>query len=232
MSPPAHIPHIPSRADGAQARQRLLDAALRLFAAHGYKKTSTREIAEAAGVNLGAIAYYFGDKANLYKTAVDSACCNTDGGVIQPADCTPCLDLTQPLEAVLHQMFVMFMTPLKQGERIQLMMRIHYREMVEPSGALLENPYADMIPFYAGLQQLICLHLERAAPDADTTRLTQAILGMGTHFYASQDMIEALSPGFFTDPEGIDTLAARLGCWATGMIRAEQQRRAPPENTP
>ena len=55
------------RSDGEQSRERLLHAALRLFAHQGYERTSTREIAEAAAANVAAISYYFGDKAGLYK---------------------------------------------------------------------------------------------------------------------------------------------------------------------
>ncbi|MEY2862216.1 MAG: hypothetical protein RL392_2674, partial [Pseudomonadota bacterium] len=60
-------PTKPLRSDGAEARNRLLDAAMRLFAEHGFAKTSTRDIAEAAQVNISSISYYFGDKAGLYR---------------------------------------------------------------------------------------------------------------------------------------------------------------------
>ena len=53
----------------AQARQRLVQAALRLFAEVGFARASTRAICEAAGVNLSAIRYYFGDKFGLYRAA-------------------------------------------------------------------------------------------------------------------------------------------------------------------
>ena len=52
----------PLRSDGVEARNRLLDAALALFAEKGFAKTSTREIAAAAQVNIASISYYFGDK--------------------------------------------------------------------------------------------------------------------------------------------------------------------------
>ena len=55
------------RSDGEQSRERLLHAALALFAQQGFAKTSTREIAEAAGTNLAAIKYFCGDKAGLYR---------------------------------------------------------------------------------------------------------------------------------------------------------------------
>jgi AcrR family transcriptional regulator len=57
------------RSDGEQSRERLLHSAIRLFAEQGYAKTSTRELAQAAGTNAAAIGYYFGDKAGLYRAA-------------------------------------------------------------------------------------------------------------------------------------------------------------------
>ena len=59
----------PTRTDGVEARNRLLAAALKLFAEKGFANTSTRQLAAAAGVNIAAISYYFGDKAGLYRAA-------------------------------------------------------------------------------------------------------------------------------------------------------------------
>ena len=59
----------PVRADGVDTRDRLLHVALKLFAEQGFAKTSIREISLAAGTNVAAIAYYFGDKAGLYRAA-------------------------------------------------------------------------------------------------------------------------------------------------------------------
>jgi TetR/AcrR family transcriptional regulator, regulator of cefoperazone and chloramphenicol sensitivity len=50
--------------------RRILETALALFAAEGFDGTSTREIAERAGVNLPAIQYYFGSKEGLYRAAI------------------------------------------------------------------------------------------------------------------------------------------------------------------
>ena len=50
-------------------RDRLLRVAVEVFGRHGFEGTSTRALAEAAGVNLQAIAYYFGGKEGLYRAA-------------------------------------------------------------------------------------------------------------------------------------------------------------------
>ncbi len=48
-------------------RKKLLRTAARLFAQKGFSGTSVRDIVTAAGVNVSAIHYYFGDKRNLYR---------------------------------------------------------------------------------------------------------------------------------------------------------------------
>ncbi len=52
-------------------RGRILEAAAPLFAAEGFAGTSTRAIAQAAGVNIATLAYHFGDKQGLYAALVD-----------------------------------------------------------------------------------------------------------------------------------------------------------------
>jgi AcrR family transcriptional regulator len=54
-------------------RERILAAALEVFAEHGFDGARTREIAERADANLGLIKYYFDDKERLWKEAVARA---------------------------------------------------------------------------------------------------------------------------------------------------------------
>ncbi|MGA1863301.1 TetR/AcrR family transcriptional regulator [Deferribacter thermophilus] len=48
-------------------REKIIFAALELFAEKGYKKTSIAEICSKAGVNIASVNYYFRSKANLYR---------------------------------------------------------------------------------------------------------------------------------------------------------------------
>jgi AcrR family transcriptional regulator len=58
-------------------RQRLLEAAGEVFAEKGFKGGTVREIIQRAGVNLGAVNYYFRDKEALYIDAVKAAACGS-----------------------------------------------------------------------------------------------------------------------------------------------------------
>jgi len=49
----------------------ILDAAEELIAVNGYRSTTTRMIAEEAGVNVAMLSYYFGSKEQLLKELID-----------------------------------------------------------------------------------------------------------------------------------------------------------------
>ncbi|MFD2672534.1 TetR/AcrR family transcriptional regulator [Marinicrinis sediminis] len=48
------------------AKQRILLAARKCFAAYGFDRTSVRQICEEAGVNVALVSYHFGGKENLF----------------------------------------------------------------------------------------------------------------------------------------------------------------------
>lgn len=52
-----------------ETAQKILESASALFMQKGYKSVTTRDIADAAGVNLGLIPYYYSTKLNLARIA-------------------------------------------------------------------------------------------------------------------------------------------------------------------
>jgi AcrR family transcriptional regulator len=52
-------------------RDCLVEAALQVFASHGFEGATTREIARRAGVALAALPYHFNTKEALWKAAAD-----------------------------------------------------------------------------------------------------------------------------------------------------------------
>jgi AcrR family transcriptional regulator len=58
-------------ARGAETRQRIVETALDVFGAYGFEETSTRLIADRAGVNLAALHYYFAGKQGLYRACAE-----------------------------------------------------------------------------------------------------------------------------------------------------------------
>ncbi|MFD6279143.1 TetR family transcriptional regulator, partial [Streptomyces sp. NPDC060209] len=71
-APEPAVQRRPGSHDPAGNRRAVLDAARRLFGAHGYKGVGVRAIAAEAGVTPGLVMAYFGTKDGLFRAAVGS----------------------------------------------------------------------------------------------------------------------------------------------------------------
>ncbi|MCP4626098.1 MAG: TetR/AcrR family transcriptional regulator [bacterium] len=77
---PSNPGQIPKKANkngltkGAQTRQRILNAARRVFARHPYRAASIRMIASEAGMEHGAIRYHFARKSEIFEEIVQTEC--------------------------------------------------------------------------------------------------------------------------------------------------------------
>lgn len=67
------------KTDDPEARAKILAAAERLFAEHGFAGVGIRQIAAAAGVNGAMIHYYFGNKERLYRAIIENAAATVRG---------------------------------------------------------------------------------------------------------------------------------------------------------
>ena len=218
-SPSPPVPK-PIRSDGELARTRLLDASMRLFAERGFAKTSTREIATRAGVNISAISYYFGDKAGLYRAVFNDPRTNPE---IDPALFA---DPDTPLRDALHMLIKGLIDPLKAGDLMQCCAKMHFREMLEPTGVWLEEIDRVIRPAHNGLVALLCRHLDLSRADDDVHRLAFAISGLGVTLMVSSDPIQVLRPSLIASPTAIDAYSNRMADFAMAMFHAERQRRA------
>jgi len=61
-----------SAADAARTRLDILRVARKLFSEQGYAATTTSEIAEAAGVTVGALFHHFDGKLGLFRSVFES----------------------------------------------------------------------------------------------------------------------------------------------------------------
>ena len=67
------MPRIAPSLAPVETRDKIVSAALDVFADKGFEAASTRQIAARVGVNHGLIPYYFGTKQKLWQAAVDHA---------------------------------------------------------------------------------------------------------------------------------------------------------------
>lgn len=209
----------PQRADGEQSRERLMRSALRLFALQGFEKTSTREIAETAGTNLAAIKYYFGDKAGLYEAVFFEMQGKPEDEIARYAD--PALSLREALRGL----YTGFVEPLREGEMAQLCMKLHMREILEPTGLWQQEISEGIQPMHEALLAVLGRHLGVAVPDDELRRLALALAGLGVHLHVCTDVIDSVAPGLNQGPGAYDLWLERLVMYAEAMVEAERRRR-------
>lgn len=115
--------------DQADARERLLAAAQDVFAEHGYKAATVRSICRAAGANIAAVNYYFGDKEKLYIEAVKRAhvCAGRIDTFPVPPAGTPSIE---KLRGFIREMVTRMHAPASPSA-----MKLMMREMADPGKA-------------------------------------------------------------------------------------------------
>lgn len=213
-------PAPPESTVGDTARERLLSAGLRLFAHQGFARTSTRELAEAAQVNVAAISYYFGDKAGLYRAVFFEPMAGTSTDVRRIAD--PALTLGEALGGFFHG----FLAPLREGENLRLCMKLHFREMLEPTGLWEQLVEQGIRPVHDALVGLLQRHLGVAEADEELLALAVCITALGVHLHVGHEVTAQVAPGLAGSD--VDRWSDRLVRLARAMVESERARRAHP----
>lgn len=206
---------------GAQhTRSRLLQAATEVFAEAGYHAASTREISRRGDVNLAAIHYHFGDKANLYREVFRSA-------FAKKFDAFSQLDIEGTSLAAALECFYRSVFPMAaQEDPLHLQfMRLHAREQSDPSG-VLGDALADAIrPNHQKLQRLLCRELGLAAPDSEVSRLAFCMAGMAGIYMHGRCVVQILAPELICNRQAGEEMILRLVGYATALISSERERR-------
>jgi AcrR family transcriptional regulator len=208
------------RSDGLEARNRLLDAALALFAEHGFAKTSTREIAQAAQVNVASISYYFGDKEGLYRAVFDDPRTNP------PLPPEALEGSAVSLEQAIRGLLASFLEPLKQDHLSQQQyMKLCFREMLEPTGAWQHEIDTNIAPAHHAMTRTLCRHVGLAEADDDIHRLAFTLSGLGVMLHVGNDLHTQIRPGLVDTPQALDAYLDRLVSYALVLVDAEAMRR-------
>jgi AcrR family transcriptional regulator len=159
-------------ASADDTRQRLLEAAVQVFAELG-KDAPVRRILEAASIkNIAAVNYYFGDKDQLYEAALRHAFCAGPSSLkvpTFPADVPPTVKLYEFIRAFARHVAV--------PEQNDLHLRLVHRELMEPSasGELLLREF--IRPTYEKLWGLLREVLGPELPEETIHLLGFSIVG-------------------------------------------------------
>jgi TetR/AcrR family transcriptional regulator, regulator of cefoperazone and chloramphenicol sensitivity len=175
------------QARGEDTRRRILDAALEVFATEGYEGTSTRLLAERAGVNLPAIQYYFGSKEGLYRAVIKSIIAHTEAHMAPlAARVTAALASPDPsqeeLLELLCQMLESFVALVSNGDQIEAKRLFFARAEVEDTPGLEQLHESGMRQVFQPCVELIARLLGRPAEDRETLLRALTVFGQVTIF--------------------------------------------------
>lgn len=205
---------------GVQARERLLAEATRIFAAKGYVAASTREICEAAQANLASIHYYFGDKEGLYRAVltrpIEMLTRQFEG--FDRADL--------PFAEAMRQFLGAFLTHYVSEAEEALVLKLHLREMLEPSSVFRDILEGTVFPHHQALVGLLARHCGLERPDADLHQLAFAIVAMAYDYCVSRECMKVLAPEVLSRPAASARILDRLVGYGEALLNHEIARRA------
>ncbi|NEJ73495.1 CerR family C-terminal domain-containing protein [Rhizobium phaseoli] len=161
------------------ARQKMLSAALDVFGRYGFDGASTRQLTEAAGVNLQAIPYYFGSKEGLYIATAEylMARIDTHVGDMRARIGTHLMTLDAAGKSLSEAEARRFLTEILQtmvtlfvGKESESWARFLVREQMEPTEAFARVYQGIMRPMIEMGRRLIGVIL-REDPASEHVRL-------------------------------------------------------------
>ncbi len=197
---------MPRTKDSPQSRevcQRLLHAAGEVFAEHGFRAATVRQITERAGVNLAAINYHFQDKGELYARALHAAHDRARSIPLPPPQ--------GPAPARLRAFVVSTLTYLLDPARPAWQSRLMARELAEPTPALESVIEENIRPRCDCLRGILRDAAGKAELSPEKLALfTNSVMGACLHYSQNRAVIRQLSPELGNYTQRIDFLAEHI----------------------
>lgn len=206
-------------------RERILDAAERLFMAHGFEGTSMRQITGEAGVNLAAVNYHFGSKEVLMQEVFRRRLDDLNDERLRVLDELEAAAGGQPLKArqIVDAFFGTLLRMAEDQSRGGVtFLRLLGRTLTEPSEFIrgfLAHEYQDVVDRYKEA-------LFRALPDVPKAEIVwrfHFMLGATSYAIAGTDALRLVTD-WQIEPEDsvdrLDRLLPRLMSFLLGGLRA------------
>ncbi len=182
----------------------ILDAALTVFAAHGFEAGTVRDICVRAGANVAAVNYHFGDKATLYAKVLEHAHRSIGGGKPMPM----AADQPNDPEGQLRLWIVWFLGRMLGAARTPVG-QLMAREMQHPTTALDYLVSQSVQPHMSEVEQLIVRCSDVALDERQIRMHAMTIVSQCLVFRSGQAMLNRLDPPHF-GVEDIEELATHI----------------------
>ncbi|MGD9637123.1 MAG: DUF1956 domain-containing protein, partial [Pirellulales bacterium] len=158
-----------------------------MFAARGFESTTVRDICQAAGANVAAVNYYFGDKERLYVEAVVRA----HRWRLDQAQ-LPEWDASVPPRQKLADFIETFFKRVLGGPDDTWRTKLVMREIMQPSSACVEIAQSNIRPQFEILQGILRELLPADTSDEELHLTSFSIVGQCLFYHVAGPIISNL----------------------------------------
>jgi AcrR family transcriptional regulator len=206
-------------------RERIIDAAEKIFGRKGFKAATVREICRAADVNLAAVNYYFGDKTELYRVVVSGLMERTFKRYPADLGIGPDDPPDRQLKVFIRAVLLRLLAPGGlAGLRDQS--RLLAREMADPSPVLDSVIQANVRPQIALLIDILTRVLGAETPQELIMRCVFSIIGQCFYYGLAAPIVTRLHPADLTDPAYIEDLCDHIAAFSLGGLETLRRQQA------
>ncbi len=158
-------------------REKLIEAALEVFAEQGYQNSTIQQIVDHAGTNIAAINYHFGDKASFYGEVISHAL--SQGKCGTPADFGEDLAPEEQLSIFVRWFIHHAVGVNKQPSFLD---QIQLQEMMNPSPVLDKVVEKFIRPNHMKLRAIVTSLLPKSASEQQIRHHCFSVIGQCLHY--------------------------------------------------
>jgi AcrR family transcriptional regulator len=200
-------------------RDRLLQAGVRLFGEHGFRKVTVRQICTAAKANVAAVNYHFGDKLGLYREVLQTAI----DAMRATSDAAREAGRGQPPETQLRRFVEVFLQRIL-GSGSDAVHQLIVREMNDPTAALDDIVEQGVRPRIEYLSGVVARILDCKPDDRRVIRCVASIQSQALA-YRPNPIAARLGYVFKPTPAAIAEAADHIATFSIGGVRAVRHAR-------
>ena len=194
-------------------RARIIKAAARIFAEHGYEGASVRTIVGRADVNQAAINYHFGSKEGLYRAVLKLALHSLQADALAaPAKAKLSRD------AALRVFVQRQLRPMLARDELSHYSRIFNWETVRPSPVFRKFVAEEAAPYLADAAALVRRFLPPRASEKQAVLGALWLFGQCSIFVRNCEQLAHPPLGFKVDQAFVRALAEMIATWAAGGL--------------
>ncbi len=198
-------------------RQRILDAAGRVFAREGFRAATVRSISNEAGTNVALLHYYFKDKAGLYQAVLEEL---FERGFIDfPADqgLMPGADAADRLRAFIRAFIFRLLSGRGWGGYAGKA-RLLVKELADPSPFMARMVERFARPHKELLASIVAELLGDAARPDLVALCALSVIGQCLHYAYNRPVIAMLGIAPEEDDAGLENLARHVAEFSLGGV--------------